>query len=146
MHLGERNAGARELQRRLAEPLPRKRAHALPELAESSGKTRNGAGRGADRVDDELVPEGDRELRELSLARGNRREAVEIHDAGAVERDRVAACKEAAHHRLGDAGSKRHRDDGIGCRPSVGEDLRTDGGSGRMAGGDSRPHGDDASC
>ena len=119
---------------------------ALPELAESGRKPRNGAGRRADRVDDELVAEGDRQLRELSLTGRNRREAVEVHDAGAVESDGMAACEKAAHHGLRDAGRESHRHHGVGRRPSVGQDLRTDGGSGRMACGDSRPHGDDANC
>ena len=146
VHLRERNSGARELQRRLAEPLPREPSEALPELAESGRKPRNGAGRRADRVDDELVAEGNRQLGELSLAGRNRREAVEVHDAGAVEDDGMAACEKPAHDGLGDARSESHRHHCVGCRPSVGQDLRTDGGSGRMACGDSRPHGDDASC
>ena len=137
---GSRHARAGERERGLAEPLPREPPEPLPELAERRGKAGNRARRRSDRVDDELVAERDRQLGELALARRNGGEAVEVHDAGAVEGDRVAACEEAAHHGLGDARRESHRDDRVGGGPSVGEDLRADGGGGRMARGDTRPH------
>ncbi len=140
VHLRKRDARARQLERGLAEPRPREPAEPLPELAECSGKSRNGARCGTDRVDDGLVSERDLDVREVAGAGRQRREPVEVHDARAVERDRMAACEETAHHRLRDAGRKRHRDHGIGRAASVRQDLRARGSSGRMAGGNSRSH------
>ncbi len=81
VHLGERDAGVCERERRLDQPLPRKPAEPLPELAERGGKPRDGARRGADRVHDDFLPEADRDLGEIALLGGHGREAVQVPDA-----------------------------------------------------------------
>ena len=68
MHLGERDPGTGERERRLDEPGPRQPAQPLPQLSERGGEAGNGAGGRPDGVDDELVAEGDRQLRQLAAA------------------------------------------------------------------------------
>ena len=146
VHLGKHDTATGQVERRLAQPSPREPPETVPELAECSRKAGDGARRGTYRVHDELVAEGDGELGEL--ARGGRDgcEPVEVHDARAVEDDRMAPGEQAAVDRLGDAGGERHRDDGIGGGTALCQDLGADLGSGRMACGDSRPHEDEANC
>ena len=114
-----------------------------PELAEPRRDAGNRARCGADRVVDELLPERHFEPSELRLPRlgaepGDGAEAVEVAHTSRVpvEVDRVTAAEQAGHHRLGDAGSERRRDGGVGGRASVLEDLDAGGGRRRMTGSD----------
>ncbi len=74
----ERHALASEPQRRLDKPPPRQAAVLSPQCVERSGKTRDGARRGPDGVGDRLLAEPYFEVDQLSPARRDSGEAVEV--------------------------------------------------------------------
>jgi hypothetical protein len=119
----ERHALASEPPRRLDEPPPGQAAVLSPECVERSGKTRDGARRRPDGVGDRLLAELDFEVDELSTARGDSGEAVEVPRLSTIPDDRVRPAEQAGHDRLRHARRKGSRDRRVGGRPALGEDL-----------------------